>query len=389
MLEQSLRKLFEQQAEAQPPPGRITVADVLRQGRLRRRRHRVGAVGGPAVAAVVVGAIALTGALPSGTIGHTGPQAAYGRLAGGAFDPSYLSVKFGWLPKGSVVTGGQTSPGAEILDAHVKRKPEEWLLGVYARGACEAMTTERRFRCVPAGFASNSTASITSRGPVIAGHRSLWLRGVTRSPGGGPTLAWEYAPDAWAMLQQVFVRNGAATAARIAGTVEYGQHIPFRFASRFTSLPPGWRIIGLRFSADEDLPASVDRALSYSIARLRTISPATPGDPGDNTYPGMPLIVVHPAFPGSPDCVFAGNSKIRQVTIHGYRFALGDSRFGKHGHVQSELDLCGAPLDGLSVTVDEIGVGVHPHLALSPTQVMERMQLLGSRPARWVTNPLP
>ena len=45
--------------------------------------------------------------------------------------------------------------------------------------------------------------------------------------------------------------------------------------------------------------------------------------------------------------------------------------------------------DGLQVNVDEIGMGAHPHLAMSPLQVMERLQLLGNRPADWVTNPLP
>ena len=53
------------------------------------------------------------------------------------------------------------------------------------------------------------------------------------------------------------------------------------------------------------------------------------------------------------------------------------------------LTSCGAPVDGLSVNIDELGVGAHPHLGLSPMQLMERMQLLGTNPADWVTNPLP
>ncbi|HEY2075401.1 MAG TPA: hypothetical protein VGH53_03605 [Streptosporangiaceae bacterium] len=43
----------------------------------------------------------------------------------------------------------------------------------------------------------------------------------------------------------------------------------------------------------------------------------------------------------------------------------------------------------MSVDVAEIGVGAHPHLAMSPLQLMERLQLLGTKPADWVTNHMP
>ena len=143
MLEQSLRKLFEQQAEAEPPPDRVTVAEVLRQGRLRRRRHRIGAVGAPVLAAVAVAAIAL----PSAILGSTSPQADGNSRLGGAFDPSYLAIRLGWLPKGAVVTGGQITTGGEALS--VAASPNwVWAVGVYARNVCHVSKT-RRFECVP------------------------------------------------------------------------------------------------------------------------------------------------------------------------------------------------------------------------------------------------
>jgi len=56
--------------------------------------------------------------------------------------------------------------------------------------------------------------------------------------------------------------------------------------------------------------------------------------------------------------------------------------------VRSNLDLCDAHADGLSVDVAEIGASAYPHLALSPTDIMERLQLLGPEPSHWVTDPL-
>jgi hypothetical protein len=387
MVEQSLRELFEQQAEVEPPPGRVTVAAVVRQGRLRRRRYLMGAAGAPVLAAVAVAAIALTGALPAGTLGRGSPQAGGQRaLVGGAFDPSYLAINFGWLPKGTRASGGVTSPGAETLSAFTTN--ESWILTAYARGGCHVMTAER-FRCPPA-----VSQSITGRGPVIDGHRSLWLSVSVPRTVPQLALAWEYAPDAWARVTK---ESGASlsfagTAARIARGAEFGQHIPVRFAARFTSLPRGWRIVGLYFDSQNGrLPAGVYLASGYMLARPQTISAATPDNLGDYTT-DEPYLTILPVIPDSAGCRFIGperQEKYTRMVIHGYRFTLGDLQSGTHGHVRSNLDLCDAHADGLSVNVSEIGAGAHPHLALSPTQLMERLQLLGNNPASWVTNPLP
>jgi hypothetical protein len=402
MLEQSLRKLFEQQAEVEPPPGRVTVAEVLRQGRLRRRRHHIGAVGTPVLAAVAVAAIALAGALPSGNVRQSSPQAGgRGRLVGGAFDPSYLAINFGWLPAGISASGGSTGPGLETLDASGPNGSyPQWNLFVYAGNVCHVTKAGQQLGC--GGPPSLFTQTITGYGPVIDGHRSLWLREIVP---GEPrvnafdnrdlVLAWEHAPGEWATLQTWDPgRSAAASAVRIARAVQYGQHIPFRFASRFTSLPRGWRIVALDFGIGEPglVPAGVYWAGSYKILNLRTISPATPVYMGDDTSPDVPLIGVAPKVPDSQGCTFIGPQRqenIRPVTIHSYRFTLADLQTREHGQVQSNLQLCGGPVDGLGVYVNEIGAGAQPQLALSPLQVMERMQLLGPNPADWVTNPMP
>jgi hypothetical protein len=372
MLEQSLRELFEQQAEVEPPPGRVTVAEVIRQGRLRRRRHRIGAVGAPVLAAIVVAAVALIGAPPSGILGRPTPQAGgYGRLAGGAFDPSYLGIKVGWLPAGAVVTDGEITPGGEALRA-IAPRGGVWAVGVYARNVCDVRKT-RRFECLPfvntLTMLLGTTLSTGTHGPVIDGHGSRWLQGAD-----GAILAWQYAPGAWAVVQS---SSGAGTAVRIARAVEYGQHVAIRFASRFTSVPRGWRISGLRFAREH----GVYLASTYAIARLPAIRPTTPV-----FAPALdePYISISPAYSGSFRCGLDPSAPGRQVTIHGYRFTVQDRGIGDGGVLSV---LCSNHVDGLRFSITESAAG--GHMGFPPTDVMERLQLLGAKPADWVTNPLP
>jgi len=389
MLEQSLRKLFEQQAEAEPPPGRITVADVLRQGRLRRRWHRIGAVGAPVFAAVAVAAIALTGA-PGGSHGHSGPQTrGYGKLSGGAFDPSYLAINFGWLPAGAVVTGGEITPGVEALSA-LMPDGDQWAVGVYARNVCH-VTKTRRFECLPVvnspTLVLSTTLSVGGHGPLVDGHQSLWLEGGLSRPAGpgrpaldnGTILAWQYAPGAWTLVQHLSSQRDAATAARIARAVEYGQHVPVRFASRFTSLPHDWRISAMVLTRKQGL----NFASTYTLASPRRIKPGAPVFAASRDEP---LISIGPANSANR-CGLNPHIPVRHVTIHGYPFTT--QRFtllgpgGKFNLVMS--DLCGNHVDGLLVWVAEVTVGGP---TFPPSDVMQRLQLLGTNPADWVTNPL-
>jgi len=378
MLEQSLQELFEEQAEAEPPPGRVAVADVIRQGRLRRRRHRIGAVCAPVLAAVAVAAVALTGALPSGILGRTSPQAGrYGQLAGGAFDPSYLGIKLGWLPAGAVVTGGEITPGGEALSAAAPHSGV-WAVGVYAPKVCQ-VTKTRRFECLPfvntLTVFAGTTLSAGGRGPVVDGHESRWLQG-----GDGAILAWQYAPGAWALAEHASSPDGTATAVRIARAVEYGQHVPVRFAARFTSLPPGWRISGLQLARDH----GVYFASTYAIVRARTIMPTTAVFTGASEEP---RISIGPAKIYASRCSFNPAISRREVTIHGYQFAVQDEDLqdNQHGGVSSRL--CANHVDGLVVSVAETAAG--GPMGFAPTDIMERLQVLGTNPANWVTNPLP
>jgi len=387
MHEQSLRELFERMANVESPPGRVTVADVLREGRLRRRRNRIGRAGTPVLAAVAVASIALAGTLPSGSPAKHSPQAAgYGKFVDGAFNPSYVTLRFGWLPKGATAGGGSTSPADEEISAYSAQRGQ-WLLDAYARDTCQLAGGQ--FKCFPPGMLPLNVP-VSSRGPVIAGRRSFWLQGGGHGLQSAPTLAWEYARGAWALLQHLRGRNqsgASAIVARIAKGAEFGQRIPLSFASRFTSLPSGWRILAAYFSAGDDgtgsPPPGVYLAWSYKILRLRTISPATQVVMGDDTVPGIPLLGIFPALSGSNGCQ---DTRSKHVTIHGYRFIVSDQKSSKH---RTNYSLRCGDIGGLEVLVNEIGAAAHPNWALSPAQILERTQLLGPNPADWVTNPLP
>ena len=147
----------------------------------------------------------------------------------------------------------------------------EWAVRVYARSMSHVMNAGRQFGCV--GM-PDSPFAISGPGPVIDGHGSQWLK------------------------------DGAATAVRIARGAEFGQHIPFRFAARFTTLPRGWGSSGCSSIATGCRLVPTWRGAIRSpgcgrSARLRrttwatTPSPANPSLPHDLAgrpgYHGLPV----------------------------------------------------------------------------------------------------
>ncbi len=352
----------------------ISIQQAVRDGRARLRRRRLmRAVGTPVLAASATLAIVVASALAA-TTGHSTRQqpAGYGKLVAGAFDPSHLVIGFGWLPKGSLVFSGYTSPGAEGLTVYGPHSTG-WGLVVYAPKMCHVKKSRQVFICLPTQ-SNLSREAITGQGPAINGHPSLWLDG-------GDILAWQYATGAWAGVEHGDVPDTVRIARAVeigqAAPDKYGQHVPIDFATRFTSLQRGWRIIGMLFQRQD----GVFLAWDYTIARLHTISPATVA--ADDA----PNIAAAPAFPAESCSGRRPGVTYRYVIIGGYRFTLSDLRIKDHGAVTSELGLCGRNPDGLAVGIGETAVG--PHLGFTPAKVMRRLQLLGNKSVGWVTNPLP
>jgi hypothetical protein len=381
MLEQAVERLLDDMAEREQPHPGVSIQQAIEEGRKRLRRRRLlRVVGAPALAVSAALAVVLTGTLPPS--GHGSPQpASYGAFVQGAFNPSHLTIGFGWLPKGYLVADGETTTGGEELLGFGPHG-QLWVLSVYARAMCHLSGSGSQLECLPAleplSGLTGFHRGIDRPGPSINGHRSFWLLG-------GRSFAWEYGPAAWALLQGVSVTGGGPAAPRIARAVTigqrppplYGQRATLGFAARFTAIPQGWRLINVVF----DRVQNRFQVQNYVIARLRTISPVA-GDAAD--VPGEPSISVVPGTRVTRECGF-GNPHIphpkvtsHHVTIHGGRFTVVSTVSGK-----PYQELCGVH-DGLEVRIGESGA---PQ-AFSPTQVMERLQLLGPKPGDWVTNPL-
>lgn len=360
MLEQSLRKLFEQQAEVEPPPGRVTVAAVIREGGLRQRRRRIGAVGTPVLAASAALAVVLSGALPTAILGlgqrHSASNAdAIPR----EFSTTQVYAKFGWLPPRTHLAYGDNTPVMETLGTVGPHQSATWWLTVQARGTCHVQHFYGSLfsvMCVP-----GSRIDAFGRAPDINGHRAFWNQ--NRS-----VLIWEYGTNAWVVLGYS-TPMPAATGLRIARRVKFGQHAPITFASRLTS--GHWQVLITQFQPER----GVDLATQYFVAKNGTVSKAARHDP-DSAMPDVGEIITTPQTAGE-SC--PKSSSVKHLTIHGYKFTLITV-----GRTKWHL-LCGRNEDGLFVKIYENG----SHPPVTPAGFMERLQLLGTKPANWVTNPLP
>jgi hypothetical protein len=387
MLERSVERSLQEMADQEQPHPKVSIQQAIKQGsaRLRRRRLMLGA-GTPVLAACAALAISLAGVAPWS--GHGSPQAGKaGPFAPGTFNPAKVTIGFGWLPRGSLVLEGQTSPALEWLYAYAPHN-RLFNLSVYARNACHLSKANgiERLSCSPAAQnsqlamgSSNSRPLAAERPPLIDGHESFWLDGCCN-------VAWEHAPGEWAVVSGW---NTAVTV-RVAQAVKFGQQIPAQYGQRepllygvrFTSLPPGWRLIsvgigraGLHGVAGRD----VYEADEFTIAKVRTLTASTQVV---NDAPSISFGADHSAN----DCdVFTPPGHLApttsHVTIHGYRFVLVSSSAAN----ETYQTLCGSPIDGLAVTVMEQGT----HQVFPPIDVMERLELLGPNPDHWVTNPLP
>jgi hypothetical protein len=387
MLERSVERSLQEMADQEQPHPKVSIQRAIKQGsaRLRRRRLMLGA-GTPVLAACAALAISLAGVAPWS--GHSSPQAgSTGPVAPGTFNPAKLTIGFGWLPRGSLVQQGETTPAFEYLNVSASHGHGVGL-AVYARNACRVSKANgiKRLACLPSAqnsvvnLGSTNTAPLAAgHPPAIDGHESFWLDGCC-------SVAWEHAPREWAVVSAftpaVTIRIAKAVTFGQQGVPQYGQREPLLYGVRFTSIPPGWRLVrvdigraGLHGVAGRDVYEATD----FTIAKVSRITATT------QTYTNAPLIsfsadhsanrCYFPTLPGrSP-------AATRHLTIHGYRFILASFQAGKLTY----QTLCGSPIDGLAVTVMEQGA----HQVFPPIDVMERLELLGPNPDHWVTNPLP
>ncbi len=244
------------EAQAAPPPLRHGVDDVVRAGRRRRQRRRVGwsASAALAVAVAVVAPQLVTrpAASPPAAPATAHPEIDYtfSGYRAGAFK---VADPYRWTPAGmraEVRRAGQTSrlPAAFLT---VYRAGVDALANLQAQGDGQ--------------FQRSKIDPIQGR-PAFS---------VTF--GGDPTLVWEYAPDAYAVISPMAHELGTAylTSAelrQIAMGFRPGVPQPAPVPFRVTSVPSGFRLAGV-FGTGADSPQPGANLLPVRVATAQVAEP--------------------------------------------------------------------------------------------------------------------
>jgi hypothetical protein len=234
--ETDARMLLRHLADTEPPPPRIDLAGAIAAGRRGRRWRRVRASGSVLLAAGAAAAAVV--ALVAGPAPRPGHQAVSGTAAPARFSVLAPYASFGWLPPGfqAGAAGGTTSrtTAAQLLLVAASRGTTIEAQ-VYPAGGCHLA------RRILACSAYDTTQPEQSRAPDVRGHQAYWLKEAT--------LAWEYAPGAWSVLNWTDANlpwppAGAERAAvlRVAAGIRFGQTRPISFPYWISGLPKAWRV---------------------------------------------------------------------------------------------------------------------------------------------------
>ena len=374
MSEKVLRAQLEQLAGTDAPPPRVDVGLARSRGRRRLRWRRTG-MSSASVAAIAAVAF-VAGGLIQPSSGRVNPTVAFGATPG-SFNPLIQYAAFGWLPGGGKVLGGAFELDDQQLLAGQPAHPgnPQWQLIIYARGRCALSSTQvlqrlahghhPALRCTTSisstGVHFGSFGPVTSREPAVNGHLAFNYSG---------SLAWEYAPGRWAVLDGNHVHPGARVMIRIAERVRYGvgTRPTIRFPAQLTGLAPGLRVGSVSFRLDD----GVLRARQYWLS----------DKPDRPDYADIPTFSTDPATAHN-GCSPAADSASRHQTINGYKVIVSNVT-ARQGFPASQ-QLCAADANGLHVYVTtSSGSGVPTAAGI----FAHHMRLLGTDPAGWTTKPL-
>ena len=379
MDEAGARALLERMSAVEAPPSRVDVALARRRGGKRLRRRRWARAAAPLLAAGAVAAVVLgTGTLPLAG-GHENPRPEQpGQVhPPRRFNPLAPYAAFGWLPRGvpRAADGVISLPSQLLLITGSARTGDFWLR-VWAPGTCnvdaaqvirdlQAHQGHPRLDCSQHGF-WDFTDYAARRAPAVRGGPAFWLV--------DDTLAWEYAPHAWATLTG-YVGHGlshARTMVKIAAHVRFAaaRAPSLRFPFQLTGLPASWHVVstewrptshGLAGGALAVGPASA--SLGMGVISQIGVTPAGHGTCG--------------ALPGSA-----------RVTLRGVTAFL--TLRGRYIGGRASQELCVPEVDGLLVSFTVYRPPGSPAFPLGGATgiFLHHLRLLGPNPANWTTRPL-
>jgi hypothetical protein len=387
MNETGARALMERMSVTEPPPSRVDIALARQRGarRLRRRRWAAGVaplLAAAAVVAVVAGTGALSRVAGSGG-GDTGPVSpARVAVPRHPFSPLAPYAAFGWLPKGDPRT--VSSPTSTLIQLQLtigSAARGQFMLTVWAPTTCNPGAAKVRAALTGGHHPTLDCEDITSGwaaelgrpAPAVAGRPGFWFD--------GHSLAWEYAPHAWATLA-VYRRGAAipdATIVKVAAHVKYAATAKpsVKFPFQLTGLPASWQVTSAAWRATADgLVATPSDEMGGNAA----VGPA------DGRFAGtIPRIEI---TPGKSKCpFFRGSSSSRRVVLGGVTAVV--THFTGSG-VRPYQGLCIPETHGLHVSFLELPKPGRAGFAFGGVTgiFLHHLHLLGPGPANWTTHPL-
>jgi hypothetical protein len=299
------------------------------------------------------------------------------------FSPFIAYAAFGWLPAGSTVLFGGTTRGSTYQVAgwgSLWTRP--WYLLAYPAGGCQ-LTKARGLMCK--AYYPFGPLALTSRAPDINGHRAYWATAYA-SQRPYRALAWQYAVGSWAVLElgkwKPLDTHWRQVAVKAASHVRFGVHAapPVAFPVRLTGLPASWHLIsGVRAWMPEWNGVTYQpygHVLYASHWSVSTGSAST----GPRARPFLAFTIGLAGQPGS--CRVAAQGPPVHEVVNGYRVIVTRGPFGQ--------TLCAANAGGLSVQIEERSN--RPGAGLASVDVVglfaHHLQLLGTSPAHWATQPI-
>ena len=346
-----------------------------------RRPGRMIALAAISLAAAAVTAVALATAAAPGRPAAIAPVRP--ATVPHQFSSFIAYAAFGWLPAGYKLLEGGTTRGATYQVAgrpSVITRP--WYLLAYPAGGCQ-LTTARGLMCK--AYYPFGPLALTSRAPDISGHRAYWATAYA-SQRPYRALAWQYASGSWAVLElgkwKPLDTHWRQVAVKAASHARFGVHAapPVAFPIQLTGLPASWRLIsGVRawmpyWNGVTYQPYG--HMLYASHWSVSTGSDST----GPRARPFLTFTIGLAGQPGS--CRVAAQGPPVHEVVNGYRVIVTRGPAGQ--------TLCAANGGGLSVQIEErIN---RPGADLASVDVVSlfarHLQLLGTSPAHWATQPI-
>jgi hypothetical protein len=294
------------------------------------------------------------------------------------FSPFIAYAAFGWLPAGSTVLFGGTTRGSTYQVAgwgSLWTRP--WYLLAYPAGGCQ-LTKARGLMCK--AYYPFGPLALTSRAPDINGHRAYWATAYA-SQRPYRALAWQCAAGSWAVLElgkwKPLDTHWRQVAVKAASHVRFGVHAapPVAFPLRLTGLPASWHLIsGVRAWMPYWNGVTYRHHGQVLYASGWSVS-TTAASTGPRAGPRF-LFTIGLAAQYSPCRGPAQGSLVHKV-VNGYPVIVSRGPYGQ--------TLCAADAGGLSVTIQEFGN--HPTLDVV-SLFAHHLQLLGTSPAHWATQPI-